>query len=133
MPIYNQCQFIGNLGQDPEMNYTPTGTAVTNLSIAVDRREKKEDEWVSETTWIRLTAFGKTAESMHQHLGVGDKIVVQAEYQKRQYQDDEGNDRYSHDFIIREWRIASRSMRSQEEDEATDEVETEEDDDYMPF
>lgn len=132
MPLYNNCQFMGNLGADPELQYTASGTAVTNLSIAVDRREKVNDEWVNETTWIRLTAFAQTAESIAQHLAKGDKILVSTEYQKRKYQDEEGKDRYSHDFIIRDWRIASRISRAETES-FVDDTEDEEEEESLPF
>lgn len=70
-------EFIGNLGQDPEMRYTPSGTAVTNFNVAVNRKWKdgagNERE---ETTWLRVSAFGKLAEITKQYLEKGRQVFI---------------------------------------------------------
>jgi single-strand DNA-binding protein len=68
----------GNLGRDPEMRYTPSGTAVTNFSIAVDDSfTSKEGERVKRTIWFRVTAWGKQAENCNQYLCKGRKVLVE--------------------------------------------------------
>lgn len=60
----NECKFIGNVGQDPEIRFTPSGSAVANLSLAVSEKWKdKQSGQVNEKTeWVRLVGFNKTAE-----------------------------------------------------------------------
>ena len=59
----NKCMIIGNLGRDPEMRYTPSGTAVTQFSVAVNRNTRDEaGEWKKETEWFRVVLFREQAE-----------------------------------------------------------------------
>ena len=58
----NKCLIIGNLGRDPEMRYTPSGTAVTQFSVAVNRNSRDESgEWKKETEWFRVVLFRENA------------------------------------------------------------------------
>jgi single-strand DNA-binding protein len=103
----NTSKFIGRLGKDPEMQYLPTGNAVLNFSIAVNMVRYQEGEYVKETLWVDLTAFGKTAESAAKVLRKGTQVSVDASYGKRQYTDKEGKKRYAHDFTVRSFHILS--------------------------
>ncbi len=130
MTLANSCRFIGRLGQEPELQYTPGGTGLVKVGLAVNGRRKVNDEWVDDTTWVNLTAFGPIAENIAQYSSKGDMLVVEAQYQKRKYTDNDGNERTGHDFIVREWQVVSRVGGGDSE-----EVETavEEDDDVLPF
>jgi len=67
----------GQLGQDPELRYTPAGKAVCNLSVAYEVRERKGREWVSQgTMWVRVNVWGKLAENVAEYLATGDRVVV---------------------------------------------------------
>jgi len=78
MSDYNKIIFTGNLGRDPEMRYTPSGTPVTNLNVASNRAYKNaEGELVKETTWFRVSVFGKGAENAAQYLHKGSKVLVE--------------------------------------------------------
>jgi single-strand DNA-binding protein len=69
--------FTGNLGRDPEMRYTPSGQAVTNFSVAETRKWTGADgQKHSETTWLRCSAWGKTAENCNAYLKKGKKVLV---------------------------------------------------------
>ena len=69
---------VGNLGSDPEMRYTPNGQAVTNFSLAANRQYTDSGgQLVKETTWFRVTAWGKTAENCNQYLQKGSKVLVE--------------------------------------------------------
>lgn len=68
---------IGNLGRDPEMRFTPNGQAVTNLSVATNRTYEKDGEQVKETTWFRVSAWGKQAEACNQYLKKGSLVYVE--------------------------------------------------------
>jgi single-strand DNA-binding protein len=69
---------VGNLGRDPEMRYTPSGQAVTSFSVAVSRSyNNPSGEKVDETTWFRVSAWGKQAETCNQFLHKGSKVLVE--------------------------------------------------------
>ncbi len=77
---YGRIMLVGNVGRDPEMRYTPSGTAVTNFSIAVNRSRRGQDgEWQDETDWYRVTFFGRQAEMADQHVSRGIKLLVDGE------------------------------------------------------
>lgn len=68
----------GNLGRDPEMRYTPSGQAVTNFSVAVnDDYTNNNGERVKRTIWVRVSSWGKQAESCNQYLKKGSKVLVE--------------------------------------------------------
>lgn len=98
----NQCNFIGRLGNDPEVRYQPSGQAVANLSIAVGSkwRDKNSGEPRESTEWVRLVAFGKQAEIIGEYLSKGSQIFVSAKCRTRKWQDQSGVERYSTEFVI---------------------------------
>jgi single-strand DNA-binding protein len=70
--------FVGNLGRDPEMRYTPGGQAVTNFSVAVnDGYTNNQGEKIDRTIWIRVSTWGKNAENCSQYLKKGSKVLVE--------------------------------------------------------
>ena len=76
--MYQHLIIIGNLGRDPEMRYTPSGTPVTALNIATNRTYKDNNgQQVKETTWFRVSVFGKTAENCAQYLQKGRMVLVE--------------------------------------------------------
>jgi single-strand DNA-binding protein len=81
---------VGNLGRDPEMRYTPSGQAVTNLSIAVDESYTNNNgERIKKTAWFRVATWGKQAENCNQYLKKGRKVLVEG----RLVADEKGNPR----------------------------------------
>jgi single-strand DNA-binding protein len=75
---FHTALFVGNLGRDPEMRYTPDGKAVTNFSIAVnDDYTNNTGERVNRTIWVRISAWGKQAENCNQYLKKGSKVLVE--------------------------------------------------------
>jgi len=76
--MYQKLVIVGNLGTDPEMRYTPSGQAVTNFNVATNRRYTSSDgNQVDETTWFRVSVWGKQAESTNQYLKKGNKVLVE--------------------------------------------------------
>jgi|SaaInlStandDraft_4_1057021.scaffolds.fasta_scaffold41528_2 single-strand DNA-binding protein len=76
--MYQKMVIAGNLGRDPEMRYTPSGQAVTNLNVATNRQyTSNSGEKVKETTWFRVSVWGKQAESCNQYLRKGSKVLVE--------------------------------------------------------
>jgi single-strand DNA-binding protein len=130
MTIANSCRFLGRLGQDPDLQYTPGGTELLKLGLAVNGRRKVDDEWVDDTTWVNLTAFGRAAENMAQYASKGDMLLIEAQYQKRKYTDNDGDEQTGHDFIVREWQVVARVDRGDASEET---VEEEVDENVLPF
>ena len=76
--MYQTIILIGNLGKDPEMRFTPSGQPVTTLSVATNRRYNGQNgQPVKETTWFRVTVWGKQAESCNEFLHKGSKVLVE--------------------------------------------------------
>ncbi len=81
--MYQSIIIVGNLGRDPEMRYTPGGTPVTNMSVAVNRKwTDKEGEKHERTTWFRVTAWRRLAETCNQYLAKGRLVMVVGEMQE---------------------------------------------------
>jgi single-strand DNA-binding protein len=75
---YQKLVLVGNLGRDPEMRYLENGTAVTNFSIATNRQyTASSGEKVKETTWFRISAWGRQAETCNQYLKTGSRVLVE--------------------------------------------------------
>jgi single-strand DNA-binding protein len=78
MMSYQKIVIVGNLGRDPEMRYTPTGQGVTNFSVATNRQyTASSGEKVKETTWFRVSAWGRQAETCNQYLKSGSRVLVE--------------------------------------------------------
>ena len=76
--MYHTIIIVGNLGRDPEMRYLSSGQAVTNLSVATNRQYTGSDgNLVKETTWFRVTVWGRQAETCSQYLRKGSKVLVE--------------------------------------------------------
>jgi single-strand DNA-binding protein len=76
--MYHKIIIVGNLGRDPEMRYTPDGTAVTNFSVATNRRWNSADgSQAEETIWFRVTAWRQLAELCNQYLSKGRSVLVE--------------------------------------------------------
>lgn len=91
---YSRIIVIGNLGRDPEMRYTPSGTPVTNFSVAVNRRRSAGGgEYVDETDWYRVAVFGRQAEIADQYLSRGMKVLVDGQPQINTFVGNDGVER----------------------------------------
>lgn len=84
---------VGNLGQDPELRYTPNGHAVANFSVAVSYRANKEAE--EETTWLRITAWRSLAENVAETLSKGDRVIVVGRLTISSWETNDGSQRQS--------------------------------------
>ena len=95
--MYQQITLIGNLGNDPEMRYTPSGVAVASFSLAVNKSWTTEGgEKQDRTTWFRVTCWRKQAEIVSQYLGKGKQVMVVGEVEEaRAFTDKSGNQRAS--------------------------------------
>jgi single-strand DNA-binding protein len=78
--MYQRVVLVGNLGRDPEMRYTPNGTAVTQMSVATSRKWTDASGTLKEeTAWFRVSVFGKQAETCNQYLAKGRKVLVEGD------------------------------------------------------
>jgi single-strand DNA-binding protein len=85
----NHVVLLGRLGRDPELKYTPSGTAVCNLSLASDEAWKDKDgNKHKKTDWHRLTAWGRQAEVMAEYLKKGSQVLVAGKIETREYEKD---------------------------------------------
>jgi single-strand DNA-binding protein len=77
--MYQKIVIVGRLGRDPEMRYMPDGTAVTSMNVATDRRwtDKATGQPTQETTWFRVSVWGRQAESTNQYLTKGSMVLVE--------------------------------------------------------
>lgn len=121
--------FEGRLGAKPELKYSSGGNAYAKVGLAVNKSRKVEGEWKTETTWVDLVFFGNKAENVANVLNKGDLISVVSEYQKQKYQNDAGQNRYSHSFVVQNWSRLSSGSSSGSSDEGYEE----EEDTNIPF
>ena len=98
----NKVILIGNLGQDPDVRYTPNGNAVVNLSLATDEsyKDKNTQQLVPKTEWHRIVMFGKLAEVAGQYLRKGSKLYIEGKLQTRKWQNKEGQDVYTTEVVV---------------------------------
>lgn len=95
MASFNAIILIGNLGRDPELRYSPQGTAVCQFSMATNDRVKENGNWEKHTTWFRVTVFGKQAEACSQYLQKGRPAYVQGRLRIEEWVDKEGKKRFT--------------------------------------
>ncbi|KIG11900.1 Single-stranded DNA-binding protein [Enhygromyxa salina] len=97
----NKVILIGNLGRDPELRYTQSGSPVASLSVATTRkwRNKQTNEMVEETEWHRVSVFGQSAEHCNNYLSKGRQVYVEGRLRTRSYDDKDGVKKYSTEII----------------------------------
>lgn len=101
--MLNQCQFIGNLGADPETRSFQSGGKVANFRLAVTDKwkDKTTGERRERTEWVPVTVFGDGLVGVvERYLRKGSKVFVQGEWRTRKWQDQSGNDRYSTECVL---------------------------------
>jgi single-strand DNA-binding protein len=122
----NKVMLTGYLGADPEMRYTPQGSAVTTFRVASGRTWKSADGTQhDDTEWFRIVAWDKLGEICNQYLTKGTRVYVEGRLQTRKWQDKEGQDRYTSEVIASDMIIlSSRQDRPTSDYEAPIEEET---------
>ena len=98
----NKVIIVGNLGNDPEVRYTPAGAAITNISVATSEswKGKNSGQMQEKTEWHRVVFFGKLAEIAGVYLAKGSQVYVEGKLQTRKWQDKQGQDKYSTEIIV---------------------------------
>ena len=96
MGSVNKVILVGNLGRDAELRYTPSGAAVATLNMATtDVWNDKSGQRQEKTEWHRVVLWGKSAESLAEYLTKGKQVYVEGRLQTRQWDDKDGNKRYT--------------------------------------
>lgn len=100
--MLNVCQFIGNLGADPEIRSLNNGDKVANLRLAVSERwkDKATGERKEKTEWVSVVVFGSLVGIIEQYVKKGSKIFVSGKMQTRKWSDQSGQDRYSTEVVL---------------------------------
>ena len=103
----NKVILVGNLGKDPEVRYSPNGSAVANVTIATSEswKDKTSGEKQEKTEWHRVVFFGRLAEIAGEYLKKGSQIYVEGRLQTRKWQDKEGHERYTTEIVANEMQM----------------------------
>jgi single-strand DNA-binding protein len=103
----NKVILVGNLGQDPETRYMPSGGAVTNFTLATNEswKDKQTGEQKERTEWHRVAMFNRLAEIAAEYLRKGSQVYVEGKLRTRKWQDKDGNDRYTTEVIADEMQM----------------------------
>jgi single-strand DNA-binding protein len=100
----NKVILVGNLGKDPETRYMPSGSAVTNLTLATSEswKDKQTGEQQDRTEWHKIAMFGRLAEIAAEYLRKGSQIYIEGKLRTRKWQDKEGKDRWTTEIVADE-------------------------------
>lgn len=103
----NKVIIVGNLGNDPDTRYMPSGSAVTNLSVATNEswKDKQTGEQKDRTEWHRVAMFGRLAEIAAEYLRKGSQVYIEGRLRTRKWQDQGGNDRWTTEIIADEMQM----------------------------
>ena len=106
----NMVIIMGNVGVEPEVRYTPSGSAVTNLSIATSEswKDKQSGEAQERTEWHRIVFYNKLAEIVGQYVKKGSKLYIKGNIRTRKWQDQSGQDRYTTEIIAEDMQMLDR-------------------------
>lgn len=142
MASLNKVMIIGNLGRDPEVRYTASGSAVASFSVATTEKFKnKSGDWEERTEWHNVTLWGRLAEIAGEYLAKGKTVYVEGRLQTRKWQDRDGKDRYTTEIVGEKMQMLSgrgegsqggRGGRTESQEPAYDEPVFNPDDD-IPF
>jgi single-strand DNA-binding protein len=103
----NKVILVGNLGADPETRYMPSGSAVTNLSVATSEswKDKQTGEQKERTEWHKVAMFNRLAEIAAEYLRKGSQVYIEGKLRTRKWQDRDGNDRWTTEVIADEMQM----------------------------
>jgi single-strand DNA-binding protein len=132
----NKAILVGRLGNDPEVRYTPDGTAVANFSIATSEEWKDKDtgEKKERTEWHRIVAWRKLGEICGEYLSKGRQVYIEGKLQTRSWEDKDGNTKYTTEIIASDVQfLGNRDSDATQREGATDRSTPQPEDDDIPF
>ena len=103
----NKVIIVGNCGQDPEVKYLPSGSAVANVSVATSEtwKDKQSGQNQERTEWHRIVFFNRLAEIVGEYVRKGTKLYIEGRLQTRKWQDQSGQDRYTTEIVASEMQM----------------------------
>jgi len=103
----NKVIVVGNLGQDPETRYMPSGSAVTNFTVATNEswKDKQTGEQKERTEWHKVAMFNRLAEIAAEYLRKGSQVYIEGKLRTRKWQGQDGQDRYTTEIIADEMQM----------------------------
>ena len=103
----NKVIIVGNLGQDPETRYMPSGAAVTNFTVATNEswKDKQTGEQKDRTEWHRVAMFNRLAEIAAEYLRKGSQVYIEGKLRTRKWQGQDGQDRFTTEIIADEMQM----------------------------
>ena len=117
MSDINTFFFIGNLGRDPELNYTASGTAISKFPLAISRVSRDaKGETNEKTTWVNVTAWGKQAENVSKFLGKGSKVGVKGYVDQNSWVGKDGQKKYAINFVSENIQFLSKPSESNQKE-----------------
>lgn len=112
----NKVILVGRLGADPELRYTPSGAAVANFTMATSENWKdKEGQKQEKTEWHKIVVFAKLAEICGQYLNKGKQIYIEGRIQTRQWEDRDGNKRYTTEIVANQMQMLGSPSQNQQQ------------------
>lgn len=112
----NKVILVGNLGNDPEVKYSPAGKAIASISIATSEswKDKNTGQQQERTEWHRVVFFNRLAEIAGEYLRKGSQVYIEGSIQTRKWQDNSGQDRYTTEVVAREMQMLSSKQQGQQ-------------------
>ena len=109
MASVNKCILIGHCGKDPEVRYTPSGTAICNISLATSsrRKDKASGESIEDTQWHRVTFYDRLAEIAGEYLKKGKQVYIEGRIKYGKYTDKDGIERNTVDIVAEQMQMLS--------------------------
>jgi len=133
----NKVTLIGNVGQDPEVRFTPNGDQVANFSIATTESWTKDGQKQEKTEWHRLVAFRKLAEIIGTYVKKGSKLYIEGKLQTRSWEDKDGQKKYTTEIVANEMlMLDSKGEQNQQQSQPAQQDQYQQDDgdgDALPF
>ena len=112
---FNKIILVGNLGRDPELRYTPQGTPVCSFSMATnERRKDKTGEMQDQTTWFRVTLWGRQAETASQYLTKGRPVYIEGRLRVEEWTDRDGKARHTLEVHATDMQFIGGGARSED-------------------
>jgi len=110
----NKVILVGNVGKDPEIKYTASGTAIANITLATSEswKDKTSGEQVNKTEWHRVVAFQRLAEIMGEYLKKGSQVYIEGKLQTRKWQDQNGQDRWTTEVVANDMQMLGGRAQS---------------------
>lgn len=110
MASYNKVILLGRLTRDPELRYTPGGTAVASFGLAVNDRIKQGDEWKEEPCFVDIVTFGRQAENCSEYLSKGSSVLIDGRLKYNKWENQEGQTRTKLEVIANNVQFMPKSQ-----------------------